>query len=236
MEMGKLTAKLRNAVPVCLLVEGKEIKRYKNIEIPDELKKLEYQDFKFDVPLNGSITFKIKFEPGVLPEEFPQMRERRTRKPLAQETQPEEEAPAVEVAVLVTEPQPQEEQMTEALPAPVAEIITCTLEDTQAAGEPVADIAKAMADGEGIKSDIIEDGSEELLPVIKAEPECIEEMTRLKSDEPAMKPMGKVGARSVRHPRKIHASKPVHKNPAKAPDFLCLGSGGASLHDLHDFM
>ena len=51
MEMGKLTAKLRDAVPVCFLVEGREIKRYKNIEIPDDLKKLEYQDFKFDVPL-----------------------------------------------------------------------------------------------------------------------------------------------------------------------------------------
>lgn len=35
MEMGKLTAKLRDAVPVCLLVDGKEIKRYKNIEILD---------------------------------------------------------------------------------------------------------------------------------------------------------------------------------------------------------
>ena len=58
-------------------MEGKEIKRYKNIEIPDELKKLEYRDFKFDVPLNGAITFKIMFEPGVLPEEFPQMRERK---------------------------------------------------------------------------------------------------------------------------------------------------------------
>ena len=71
MQMGKLTAKLRGAVPVCQLVEGKEIKRYKNIEIPDDLKKLEYQDFKFDVPLNGAITFKIMFEPGVLPEVFP---------------------------------------------------------------------------------------------------------------------------------------------------------------------
>jgi len=87
MEMGKLTAKLRDAVPVCLLVEGKEIKRYKNIEIPDELKKLEYQDFKFDVPLNGAITFKIIFEPGVLPEVFPQIRERRTRKPMPQGTE-----------------------------------------------------------------------------------------------------------------------------------------------------
>lgn len=90
MEMGKLTAKLRDAVPVCLLVEGKEIKRYKNIEIPDDLKKLEYQDFKFDVPLNGAITFKIMFEPGVLPEAFPLAREQRLRKHFAKETQPQE--------------------------------------------------------------------------------------------------------------------------------------------------
>lgn len=81
MEMGKLTAKLRDAVLVCFLVEGKEIKQYRNIEIPDEIKKLEYQDFKFDVPLNGTITFKIMFEPGVLPEEFPRVRERRRRAP-----------------------------------------------------------------------------------------------------------------------------------------------------------
>ena len=85
MEMGKLT----DAVPVCLLVDGNEIKRYKNIEIPDDLKKLEYQDFKFDVPLNGAITFKVMFEPGVLPDEFPQARERRTRKPMPQETESE---------------------------------------------------------------------------------------------------------------------------------------------------
>ena len=86
--MGKLTAKLRDAVPVCLLVEGKEIKRYKNIEIPDELKKLEYQDFKFDVPAHGAITFKIMFEPGVLPEELPAERERRMRTPVPQGTEP----------------------------------------------------------------------------------------------------------------------------------------------------
>ena len=78
MEMGKLTAKLRDAVPVCLLVEGAEVKRYKNIEIPGELKNLEYQDFKFDVPAHGTIAFKIMLEPSVLPEEFPQVRERRT--------------------------------------------------------------------------------------------------------------------------------------------------------------
>ena len=31
MECGKLTAKLRDAVPVCFMVDGKEVKRYKNI-------------------------------------------------------------------------------------------------------------------------------------------------------------------------------------------------------------
>ena len=82
MEMGKLTAKLRDAVPVCFLVEGKEIKRYKNIEIPDDLKKLEYQDFKFDVPVVGAITFKITFAAGVLPDPLPGTRARKSRKPV----------------------------------------------------------------------------------------------------------------------------------------------------------
>ena len=30
MECGKLTAKLRDAVPVCFIVDGKEVKRYRN--------------------------------------------------------------------------------------------------------------------------------------------------------------------------------------------------------------
>ena len=50
MECGKLTAKLRDAVPICLMVDGKEVKRYKNIEIPEEIKRLPFIDFKFDVP------------------------------------------------------------------------------------------------------------------------------------------------------------------------------------------
>ena len=79
MECGKLTAKLRDAVPVCFIENGKEIKRYKNIEIPDDLKKLPYKDFKFDVPMSGAITFKIMFEQGILPEEWPEARQRRTR-------------------------------------------------------------------------------------------------------------------------------------------------------------
>ena len=178
MEMGKLTAKLRDAVPVCLLVEGKEIKRYKNIEMPDVLKVLEYKDFKFDVPLNGAITFKIMFEPGVLPEVFPQARERKTRKSFAQGTQPQETAPAEGMAKEAEpqpdEVQPQAEQPTEGLPSSVVEAFAQALEDAQAAGEPVAEIAAAMADGQIITTEIIEDEGEGRLLVITAEPESVE--------------------------------------------------------------
>lgn len=79
MECGKLTAKLRDAVPVCFMENGKEVKRFKNIEIPDEIKKLPFVDFKFDVPANGAITFKIMFEAGILPTEWPEARQRKTR-------------------------------------------------------------------------------------------------------------------------------------------------------------
>ena len=59
MECGKLTAKLRDAVPVCFMVNDREVKRYKNIEIPAEIKHLEYCGFRFDVPEDGeAITFK----------------------------------------------------------------------------------------------------------------------------------------------------------------------------------
>jgi len=79
MECGKLTAKLRDAVPVCFMVDGKEVKRFKNIEIPDEIKQLPFIDFKFDVPASGAITFKIMFEAGVLPEVWPEARQRKQR-------------------------------------------------------------------------------------------------------------------------------------------------------------
>lgn len=60
MECGKLTAKLRDAVPVCFMVNDHEVKRYKNIEIPEEIKRLEYCGFQFSVPEDGgAITFKI---------------------------------------------------------------------------------------------------------------------------------------------------------------------------------
>lgn len=50
MECGKLIAKFREAVPVCVIVNGMEVKRLKNVEIPDEIKKLPFVASKFDVP------------------------------------------------------------------------------------------------------------------------------------------------------------------------------------------
>lgn len=80
MECGKLTAKLRDAVPVCFMVNDHEVKRYKNIEIPEEIKHLEYCGFQFCVPEDGgAITFKIWFNEGILPEIWPATRERQHR-------------------------------------------------------------------------------------------------------------------------------------------------------------
>ena len=85
MECGKLTAKLRDAVPVCFIENGKEVKRFKNIEIPDEIKKLPYQGFEFSVPVTGAITFKIMFEEGILLKVWPEARTRKTRKAKSEE-------------------------------------------------------------------------------------------------------------------------------------------------------
>ena len=54
MECGKLTAKLRDAVPVCFMVNDHEVKRYKNIEIPEEIKHLEYGQQTISLPQGGS--------------------------------------------------------------------------------------------------------------------------------------------------------------------------------------
>ena len=77
MKTGKITAKLRDAVPVCLMVEGQEVKRYKNIDLPDMLKEVEMLDFHFNVPEDGKITFEISYAQGVLPEVFPEPRARK---------------------------------------------------------------------------------------------------------------------------------------------------------------
>lgn len=58
----------------------------------------------------------------------------------------------------------------------MAEAFAHALEDAQAAGEPVADIAAAMADGEAIKAEIIEIEGAGRLVIITVEPEAIEAM------------------------------------------------------------
>ena len=111
MKCGKLTAKLRDAVPVCFIEEGKEIKRVKNIEIPDAIKELEYKEFKFDVPMSGAITFKIYFEPGTLPETWPEPRQRKTRAKKDEMTAPVSEDAAQDAPEMPEEaadPQPEE--------------------------------------------------------------------------------------------------------------------------------
>ncbi|MCI9682787.1 MAG: hypothetical protein HFI26_15580 [Lachnospiraceae bacterium] len=108
MKTGKITAKLRDAVPVCLMVEGAEVMRYKNIELPDMLKEVEMTDFHFNVHMDGKITFEIHYEPGVLPEVFPEARTRvsRTAKAAAKaerEAVPAEETTEKPAAIPATE-------------------------------------------------------------------------------------------------------------------------------------
>lgn len=112
MKTGRITAKLRDAVPVCLMVEGKEVKRYKNIELPDSIKEVELLDFHFNVPADGKITFEIHYASGVLPETFPEPRAKVTRAEKAaakaqKKTMQEEavEAPAPEETALAIIPE-----------------------------------------------------------------------------------------------------------------------------------
>jgi len=79
MKAAKITAKLRDAVPVCLYANGEEQARYKNIELPDSIKALEVYDFGFDIDAAGWISFRLHFEDGVLPEEMPEPRPPVTR-------------------------------------------------------------------------------------------------------------------------------------------------------------
>lgn len=60
-----------------VIVNGKEVKRYKNIDLPDILKEIEMLDFHFNVPEDGKITFEISYAQGVLPEVFPEPRARK---------------------------------------------------------------------------------------------------------------------------------------------------------------
>ena len=79
MQAKTITAKLRDAVPVRFMESGEEKARYRNIDIPDSLKELEITDFAFDTVTDGKITFQLFFDEGVLPQEFPAIREKFTR-------------------------------------------------------------------------------------------------------------------------------------------------------------
>ena len=72
MTAAKITAKLRDAVPVHLFEDGAERGEYKNIELPDAIKALEITDFGFNTdPATGKISFRLYFDQGILPEELP---------------------------------------------------------------------------------------------------------------------------------------------------------------------
>lgn len=103
MKIGKITAKLRDAVPVCLMVEDKEVKQYKNIELPDALKEVEMADFHFNVHMDGKITFEIHYEQGILPEVFPEARTRLSRTAQKAAKTEREVAPVEETAIPVQE-------------------------------------------------------------------------------------------------------------------------------------
>ena len=150
MKCGKLTAKLRDAVPVCFIEDGKEIKRVKNIEIPDAIKELDFSGFKFDVPLSGAITFKIYFEPGTLPAAWPEPRQRKTRR--TKDADPAPRQPAQETVVTA---------------------FTAAMEQARKEGQPVDDIAQAVAQGAEITTEIIEaeDGGHEIVITAEADPE-----------------------------------------------------------------
>lgn len=115
MKTGKITAKLRDAVPVCLMVNGEEVKRYKNIELPDMLKEVEMIAFHFNVHMNGKITFEIHYDEGVLPEVFPEARTRvsRAARATAKVTTPQ----LAEAAESKTEATTEESSQADEIPA-----------------------------------------------------------------------------------------------------------------------
>ena len=132
MKCGKLTAKLRDAVPVRFYENGREIKRFKNIAIPDAIKELEFRDFRFDVPESGPITFKIYFKPGTLPETWPEARQRKTRTPKAADPEPMAEEPAQDATETPQEPaEPMAEEFPQEPMEPAEDAIPATEDDPE---------------------------------------------------------------------------------------------------------
>ena len=134
MKTGKITAKLRDAVPVCLMVNGEEVKRYRNIELPDMLKEVEMTDFHFNVHTDGKITFEIHYEEGVLPEVFPEARTRVSRAAKAA-AKAAIQQPAEDGAVEAVEPATDESEDSQPTDEPQAENpVEPTTEEIEAKG------------------------------------------------------------------------------------------------------
>jgi hypothetical protein len=77
---------------------------------------------------------------------------------MSQGVEPQESAPVADAATEAEsqqEPLTQDEQLTEALLSSVLEAFEQALEDAHTAGEPLADVAAAMADGETIKTSTV---------------------------------------------------------------------------------
>lgn len=151
MKTGKITAKLRDAVPVCLMVEGKEVKRYKNIDLPDMLKEVEMLDFHFNVPADGKITFEINYAPGVLPEVFPESRAKRTRA---------EKAAAKTATKAAAEQEPTQEETVPAAPQEVTALVEVKPLDIKSLIAPPA-TGKAAAETEPVTEEAAEKATEE---------------------------------------------------------------------------
>ncbi|HIY01302.1 MAG TPA: hypothetical protein IAA26_05595 [Candidatus Blautia faecipullorum] len=147
MKTGKITAKLRDAVPVCLMVEGKEVKRYKNIELPDTIKEIDMKDFHFYIPMDGKITFQIHYEKGALPDEFPAPRAKITRaekaaakaaKATSTQADPTPESPAEEH---LEERSEETTALAEIRPFNIGDFITATASKT-AEPEPTNEVSE----------------------------------------------------------------------------------------------
>ena len=117
MNAGKITAKLRDAVPVHFFEDGEDKAQYKNIDIPDSLKELEIMDFGFDISAEGKISFRLFFDNGILPEEFPPAREKMTRAEKAAAKAAKAEAETAEATEAVDDSEAASEATDEGAPA-----------------------------------------------------------------------------------------------------------------------
>ena len=140
MNAGKITAKLRDAVLVCLYAEDEEKGRYKNIELPDSIKALEIRDFGFDIDANNWISFHLYFDQGILPDELPAPKPPVTR----------EQKRAAKAAKAAAAPEPIEipDELDEAPVIHTSELMAAAAEVVVAAGGSNVTVRPVEADAE----------------------------------------------------------------------------------------